>query len=748
MDPVDLVDALLRKFGGLAERPVCPLCPPGPLGPQFNNSSCRNQSLPARCLDRWGILIYNAGMDIERRIRELSSLLLKHQYLYYVKAQPEISDFEYDRLFDELVALETENPQFAGENSPTKRVGSDLDNTFPERQHTVPVLSLDKEYNTEELSKWLEKTVKNANRPLGFVVEEKMDGASIVLYYKDGLLQAAVTRGDGSRGNDVTGNIRTIPQVPLVIEEKGELAVRGEVYIAKSDFETYNKTFDNKYANPRNLAAGSLRNLKSSLVAQVPLRIFCYEGYFRGADRANGVRSLNDHVHILIKLQELGFRVNENLGFFSDNTDLMEEVKALVPGFVTGGVENLVDYVRERARLRESLDYEIDGLVIKVNEIDVRDMLGFTAHHPRWAVAFKFDAPSAQTVLKDVQVQVGRNGRVTPVALLEPVRIAGSTVTRATLHNQEYIDMLELGPGDQVSISKRGDIIPAVEDVVEKAQDNPTVYHLPENCQFCGTPFVKDGAHHFCKNRQCPERVRRSIIYFTAKGQMDIDTLGDKTVSFLIEKGFIHGIPDIYRFDYDRLLGEEGYKEKKVENFKRSVEESKNRPFKTVLTALGFEGIATNAVSMLLKNGFDSVEKIIAAAAKQDVEIFSSIDGFGDITAELVIEHFTDPENLRLIEELKELGLNFTAEDDQAEESATQSMVDTLWVITGSFDDFNPRSKAAEEIERRGGKVTSAVSSKTTHLLAGQKAGSKLAKAQKLGIEIVDEAAFKNMLEE
>ncbi len=700
------------------------------------------------CLDRWWILIYNAGMDAENRIRELSSLLLKHQFLYYVKAQPEISDAEYDQLFDQLAALEKEYPHLADENSPTRRVGSDLDNSFPERRHSVPVLSLDKEYNAEELAKWLEKTVKNADRPLSFVVEEKMDGASIVLYYKDGMLEAAVTRGDGSRGNDVTGNIRTIPQVPLKIEEKGELAVRGEVYIAKSDFETYNKSFDNKYANPRNLAAGSLRNLKSSLVAQVPLKIFCYEGYFHGADAVNGERALNDHVHIMIKLRQLGFRVNETLGFFSDNSELTAQVKSLAPGFVIGGVDDLVGYVEERAGLRESLDYEIDGLVVKVNEIDARDMLGFTAHHPRWAVAFKFDAPSAQTVLKDVQVQVGRNGRVTPVALLEPVRIAGSTVTRATLHNQEYIDMLELGPGDSVSISKRGDIIPAVEDVLEKAQDNPSVYRLPERCQFCGTEFVKDGAHHFCKNKLCPERVRRSIIYFTAKGQMDIDTLGDKTVSFLIEKGFVHSIPDIYRFDYSRLLGEEGYKEKKVENLVRSVEESKGRPFKTVLTALGFEGIAVNAVSMLLKNGYDSVDKIIEAASKNDVEIFSSIDGFGDITAELVIRHFTDADNLRLIEDLKEAGLNFSAGEEKEDEALPRSMVDTIWVITGSFKDFDPRSKAAAEIELRGGKVSSAVSSKTTHLLAGEKAGSKLAKAQKLGIAIVDEALFKKMLEE
>ncbi len=694
------------------------------------------------------ILIYNEGMDVENRIRELSALLLRHQYLYYVKAQPEISDAEYDRLFDELVALEEGYPQFADENSPTRRVGSDLDNTFPERRHAVPVLSLDKEYNTGELANWLQKTVKNADRPLGFVVEEKMDGASIVLYYRDGALAAAVTRGDGSRGNDVTGNIRTVPQVPLVIADKGELAVRGEVYIAKSDFETYNKTFDDKYANPRNLAAGSLRNLKSSLVAQVPLKIFCYEGYFRGQNAENGGRALNDHIHILIKLRELGFRVSENLGFFSDNEELAAQVRSLAPGFVVGGVADLVKYVEERIALRDSLDYEIDGLVIKVNEIDVREMLGSTAHHPRWAVAFKFDAPLAQTVLEDVQVQVGRNGRVTPVAILQPVRIAGSTVTRATLHNQEYIDMLELGPGDLVSISKRGDIIPAVEDVVEKALENPSVYRLPEACQFCGTRFVKDGAHHFCKNKQCPERIRRAITYFTAKGQMDIDTLGEKTVAFLFDEGFVRCIPDIYRFDYGRLLGEEGFKEKKVENFKQSVLESKSRPFKTVLTALGFEGIAANAVSMLIKNGYDSVDKIIEAASRRDTEVFSSIDGFGGIMAELMIQHFTDPDNLRLIQELKELGLNFNEGQVVGTDLVLQSMAGATWVITGSFEHFNPRSKAAEEIERRGGKVASAVSAKTSYVLAGEKAGSKLAKARELGIPVVDEAQFRKMLEE
>lgn len=697
-------------------------------------------------LDRGGKLHYNAFMDAKKRIEELSGDLLRHQYLYYVKAQPEIPDQEYDRLFDELLALEKKYPQWAWENSPTRRVGSDLDNAFPEREHTVPVLSLDKVYNNETLQKWLDKTVKNSGRELGFVVEEKMDGASIVLYYKKGRLEAALTRGNGYRGNDVTENIRTIPQVPLVIEEPGELAVRGEVYIAKPDFAVYNRTFENRYSNPRNLAAGSLRNNKSSLVARVPLKIFCYEGYFGDPDKKVGDPQLAGHLQILLKLHRLGFRISENLGFFTDDPQIQARVGALAPDMRTGRLSEICHFVEDRIRARQQLDYDIDGLVVKVNELDVREILGMTSHHPRWAVAFKFDAPTAQTVLKEIQVQVGRNGRVTPVALLEPVPIAGSTVSRATLHNQEYIDLLDLGPGDTVSISKRGDIIPAVEDVVEKAVKNPSVYRLPESCPFCGSIFQKEGAHHFCKNRDCPERQKRAIAYFVSKGQMDIDTLGEKTIAFLFEKGFVRRIPDIYTFDYDRLLQEEGYKEKKVENIKRSVADSRNRPFRIVLTALGFEGIAASVVGELIKNGFDSIDKLIEAASRKDAEIFSRIEGFGDITAELLIRHFNDPGNLELIEELKARGLQFSAVPAEPEPELNLTLKDTVWVITGSFDNYNPRSEAAREIERRGGRVAGTVTGNTTHLLAGIQPGSKLEKARKRGVQIVNETQFIDMV--
>jgi len=676
--------------------------------------------------------IYNQGMDIRDKMGSIAALLLKYQYHYYVLAEPLVPDSEYDRLFDELAALEKQYPELAAENSPTKRVGSDLDNTFPEMEHTVSVLSLDKEYTGEGIRKWAEKTVANTHAGAAFAVEEKLDGASIVLYYKQGLLETALTRGDGIRGNVVTDNVRTIGQVPLVLPEKIDIAVRGEIFIKKSEFEVFNRKFENKYSNPRNLAAGSLRNRRSSVVAEVPLNMFTYEGYYDGGE---------GHMEILCRLKALNFPVNSQMGLFSGDHRFLESMKEKLPDMVTGPVEQLVNYIEERAREREALDHEIDGLVVKVNDIADRRKMGETSHHPRWAVAFKFDSPAAETVLEDVMVQVGRNGRVSPVAILQPVQIAGSVVSRATLHNQEYIDILELGIGDRVSISKRGDIIPAVGKVIEKAEKDPSIYKIRRDCPFCGTPFVKDGAHHFCKNRECPERVKRSIVFFAGKGQMDIDTLGEKTIGFLLEKGFIKSIPDLYTFDYHRLLGEEGFKEKKIENIRQSIEESKKNTFTTLLTSLGIEGIGKVAAADLVKSGFDSFEKVREAAAAGDPGVFAEIEGFGEITAQFLIRHFTDPDNLKLIDELAAAGLKTAAgPKDEAEEA--QIFEGETWVITGSFENYNPRELAAKEIEKRGGKVTSAVSAKTDRLLAGTGAGSKLARAEKLGIDILTEEEF------
>jgi len=661
-----------------------------------------------------------------------------------VKNQPEISDREYDRLFDELLDLEKNYPQFVTPNSPTKRIGSDLDNRFPERGHEVEVLSLDKEYSLEGLKKWIEKIRKNAGAGIGFVVEEKIDGASIVLYYKRGMLASALTRGNGIIGNDVTDNIRTIPSVPLVVSIPVDLAVKGEIYITKADFINFNKDFENKYSNPRNLAAGSLRNLKSSYVSGIPLNIFAHEGHF--TEEISGHMPLHDHMMILQKMMHLGFRINPKLGFFSDNQDQFNSFKGKFPDLTTGTVTDLYDYIEVKTKDRMNLEYEIDGLVIKVNQIPIQKRLGSTSHHPRWSIAYKFDAPVGHTRLVEIQIQIGRNGRATPVAILEPVKLGGSIVSRATLHNQEYIDMLELGIGDTVAISKRGDVIPAVEEVVDKDPRNPSIFKLTESCPFCGIKLIKDGSHHFCKNQKCPERIKRSLIYFASRDQMDIEGLGEKTIDLLFEKGFIRSIPDIFTFDYDRLLDLDGFKEKKIQNIKKGIESSKKKPFSKVLSALGFEGLGSTTVSELIAGGYASITKIMDAASKNRLEEFSSIEGFGETTARLIISQFSDPQNVKLIEALKKIGLCFKESPPNRPE-APMIFLNQLWVITGSFRHFSPRSKAVEEIEKRGGKVTESISGQTTHLLCGDSPGSKLEKAHNLKIRIIPEDEFLDMLE-
>jgi DNA ligase (NAD+) len=673
-------------------------------------------------------------MDYKKRMEELAADLLKQQYLYYVQARPEISDEEYDRMFDELLRLEKRFPQYAGANSPSRRIGSDLDNAFAERQHTISVLSLDKVYQPDTLRQWMLKTVAAFRDKVSFAIEEKIDGASIVLYYDRGELQHALTRGNGLLGNDVSDNVRTISQVPLRIAEPDRLAVRGEIYIKREDFERYNSGVAEKYANPRNLAAGSLRNLKSALAARVPLNIYVYEGFFQ-----NGPN--RDHLEILQRLGELGFRVNPHLGFFSDDEGKRLRAQRLLPSITVAPIAAVEEYLRQQAATRAKVPYDIDGLVIKVVEMDIRQELGTTAHHPRWAMAYKFDSPQGRTELLDVQVQVGRNGRVTPVALLKPVTLSGSTVTRATLHNQDYIDMLELGIGDEVSISKRGDVIPAVDEVLEKSEKAPGIYKLPGQCPFCQLPLVKEGAHHFCKNEACPERRRRALIYFCAKDQMDIEILGEKTIAFLFARGWVQSIPDIYRFDYNLLAGEEGFKEKKISRIRASVELSKSRPFAKVLAALGFEGLASAVAAALIAHGFDNVNKIIDSAKKNDWEAFAQIEGIGETTARLLVDHFGSPRNLELIARLREIGLQFQAAGS-GQAKIDDSFAGQIWVITGSFVKFNPRALAAAEIEKRGGKVSENVSSRTSFLLSGANPGSKLARAEKLGVKIISEADF------
>ncbi|HOV13212.1 MAG TPA: NAD-dependent DNA ligase LigA, partial [Spirochaetota bacterium] len=416
-------------------------------------------------------------MDELSKVKYEIELLIKKineaDKAYYVDSKPIMSDIEYDKLFDRLKVLENEYPQFKKDDSPTKRVGSDIDDSLPEKEHKIPVLSLDKCYSSNELNEWIIKTQKKSEINIELTIEPKIDGASVVLYYENGSLITALTRGNGYVGNDITNNIKTIRSVPLNIDFKGKIAVRGEVFIKKNDFKIFNEKYaDGLYANPRNLASGSVRRLKSSETALFPLNIFIYDGYFYDEN------FINKNIDTLIFLKEQGFPVNSHLGFFSDNID----IKPLpFENAIGGKLTDIKDYLEHFKTIRDKIEYEIDGLVIKINDFNLRNELGFTQHHPRWAIAFKFDAPLTQTKVISIVTQIGRGGRATPVANLEPVKLSGSTISRATLHNQDYIDTLGVNIGDIVTISKRGDVIPAVEEVVEKGE-YPSSYKIELFC--------------------------------------------------------------------------------------------------------------------------------------------------------------------------------------------------------------------------------------------------------------------------
>ena len=681
-------------------------------------------------------------MDIKARMQELTNELLRYQEAYYVEGKSLVSDLEYDGLFDELSKLEKEHPEYASSSSPTQRVGSDLTSDFPEVKHTIPVLSLDKAYSVEEVLSFMGKCEEKGKEKLSFVEEEKIDGISMVLYYEDGILVRGVTRGNGSVGNDVTANIKTINQIPLRLKEKVNLVVRGEVYLAKADFLKF-KDLDGA-ANPRNLAAGSVRRQKSSETAQIPLQIFIYEGFWEDESKTP-----QDHISILAKLKELGFRINPHLALFSSSKEKSENM------LKTAGLEgkaysfdSLGSYIKDVTQKRQDLEYEIDGMVTKINELDVRKELGYTQHHPRWAIAYKFESPQAETIINGITMQVGRTGRITPVAELNPVALGGSAVKRATLHNQEYIDELEIAIGDKVSVVKRGDVIPAVEEVLEKNEEGNTTFKIPHICPCCNTPLEEKGAHLFCPNPECPDQVLGRIAFFASRECMDMESFGPKSVEVLIKHGFIKDIPDLYTFNYDKILDEniKGLGEKTVNQFKVAVKESKKKPFRVVLTSLGLPEVGKKGAEILIKGGFDSIDKLIQASLNKDIEAFTKIPQIGEQTATLIINALNDKVLLERIEKLKSAGLQF--EENHEENSLEQIFAGQVWCVTGSFEHYNPRSLALAEIEKRGGRTTSSVTSKTTHLLLGKGGGSKRATAESLGVKLVDEGEFLKMIGE
>ena len=682
-------------------------------------------------------------MDYVSRARELSKLLTEYQRAYYVTGRALVSDLEYDRLFDELMLLEKEHPEVCTPDSPTQRVGSDLSSDFPEVSHTIPVLSLDKAYSDSEILSWIKKTMKNTGENLSFVLEEKLDGFSIVLYYEKGLLSRAVTRGNGFVGNDVTANVKTIHSVPLRLTEPVDIAVRGEVFLRKAEFERINSKLLEPYANPRNLAAGTIRRNKSSETAQVPLSIYVYEGFWTDSV------SFTDHIQILSALKALGFAVDPNLSFFCKTREEAQSrlKEANLEGRV-GSFDDIPSAIEDYTKARADLPYEIDGLVVKVNELSTREDLGYTGHHPRWAIAYKFEAPQAQTQVLDIDVQVGRTGRITPMARIKETRLSGSTIKNITLHNQDYVNELELAIGDTVAISKRGDVIPAVESVIEKNDLGNTTWQMPKVCPVCKTPLVVRGAHHFCPNHDCPAQVKGRLIFFCAKGQMDIEGLGPKTIETMYENGFVRSISELYSFDFNRLKALDGFggtEGKKIESMKMALEKSRKTPFRSVLVSLGIPEFGKKAVDLVCDAGYDSMDKLLAVADGHDVASLSAIRGIGEVTANLIIDGLNAEDTRILINDLKESGLQMQDVKFDGPE-LEQIFKGQTWCVTGSFENFNPRSKAMDEIKRRGGTEVSGVSRKTSCLLAGSGAGSKIEKAREFGVRIVSEEEFLKMI--
>ncbi len=674
------------------------------------------------------------------RMAYLLAEVTRHQDLYYRDAQPEIGDGEYDALFDELQELERHYPEFASPDSPTKRVGSDMDNDFPEVAHPTPMLSLEKVYTTDDLDEWIGKAERDGGGTLSFVVEEKVDGSTIVLHYREGLLVRAVTRGDGYVGNDITENVRTIRDIPLRLRQPVTSVFRGEIYIEKLDFEKFNESTGNIYANQRNFAAGNLRRKRSMGVAAIPLRAFVYEGL-------NAESDTNEHIHVLHRLEGMGFRVSDNIGFFSrDFSQTSYDSIFKDHAWFRGDVKRLTSFIQERMEGRELLPYEIDGYVVKVNEYAQRERMGFTAHHPRWAMAYKFEAPQAVSAIENIEVQVGRTGRITPVARIAPVWIAGSTVSNVTLHNQDYILGLDAAIGDRVSVSKRGDVIPAVDDVLEKNDAGNRAFVLPDNCPVCSTRLVRDGAHLFCPNLGCPARVFGRITFFAGRGQMDISNLGSETIRALLDMRLIKDIPDIYTFDPDRLIDVEGFGEKKVMLLREGIEKSRQQPFAVVLTALGLDEVGPKIVELLIEGGYDSIDKLIEASRRQDPELFTRIQGIGPKTARKLIDQLRDPFILGMIDRLRKAGLTFHQTASREKEDVSQVFYGQVWCVTGSFSHFKPRDRAMEEVKRRGGRVVSSVTGSTSHLLVGENPGSKYEKARKLGTALVYEEDFLKLI--
>jgi DNA ligase (NAD+) len=654
---------------------------------------------------------------LKKKINDLENEIRLHQKYYYIDNKPKISNKEFDILFKELQSLEKSYPDLVSKNSPTKIVGSDLDNTFEKYKHKIPVLSLENTYSNDELIEWATKLSPNEI----FSFEWKVDGASIVLYYINGELEKAVTRGTGGIGDDITENIRTIKNIPLVLFDKIDIFVRGEVYMDFQDFNDFNEENGGKYANPRNLTSGSIKQKNSNLVANRPLKIAVYDAYFPKNS------SFKNHKNLLEYLNKLNFPILKDTEF--KNIDHFEKT------------------ILSFKKKKEKVKFPTDGLVIKLNDLSLRNELGETSHSPRWARALKFEVTMADTTIENIDFAIGRTGKLTPRAKVTPVKLLGTTVTYATLHNQDYINEKKIGIGAKVKIAKRGEIIPAVEEVIEEPLE---IFTLPKNCPTCNSTLkkIEDSVDYFCLNKSCSSRIINSLIFFCQRKQMDIEGLGEKMIEFFYEKSYIKSIPDIYDLKNKKSELEtlDGLGKKSVTIILDGIEKSKEKGLKYLLPSLGFTDIGHKVTEILIESGYTDIDLLISIA--KDIngrDKLSSLFGLGEKTIQSLFREFTDPKNISLISDLKEKGLIFQSE--KITKSNNLIFLNQIWCVTGTFDKFNPREKALEIIEYYGGKKTTTVSSKTTHLLVGDGGGSKLEKANKFGVTLVTEIEFLNLLE-
>lgn len=653
---------------------------------------------------------------IEKRIQELTEIINKANHDYYTLDNPTITDQEYDRYMEELQRLEEEYPQYKKIDSPTQRVGSEVISEFKKVTHEIPMLSLGDIFNEDEIIEFDEKVKKVVPNPK-YVAELKIDGLSVSLLYRNGELVRAATRGDGVVGEDITHNAKTIKDIPLKIKQPIDIEVRGEIYMSKASFKKLNENGAN-FANPRNAAAGSVRQLDSKVAASRNLSNFIY--HLPDPEDYN----IHTHYDALNFMKELGFTVSPN-------------------NKKVNNIDELMDYINYWTKERPNLPYEIDGIVIKVNDLNDQKKLGYTARCPKWAIAYKFPAEEVLTKVRDIIFTVGRTGQVTPSAILEPVRVMGSLISKATLHNEDYVVSKDIRVGDTVSIKKAGDVIPeVVRSLPERRVGTEKKFEMIKNCPMCGSVLVRkeDESAYYCMNEHCPARWQEKLIHYTSRHALNIEGFGDRIIEDFYNLGFIKTYEDFYTLDKHKedLMELEGYGSKKVNNLLTEIENSKNLSLERLLFGLSIRHVGQKTADILARN-FKNIDNLMNAS----VEDIAAVKDIGMTIAKSVVKFFEDERNKELIAHLKDFGVNMHYLKETSEEETL--FTGKTFVLTGSLERFT-RDEARERIEVLGGTVSSSVSRKTDVVVAGSEAGSKLTKAEELGITIWNEEEFINNL--